>query len=171
MAKIFFLILTSAVALAGIICRAGKFVEVDEPTARNLLHRGKARLATPEEIAAAGHAAAATDDAADGKGAPTRDDLDKALAEVEAVAGTPGGYKDPDYVVAGMRTHFGALLTADDEARIRELFKPGKPSDGLTVAQLKEALAAKNVTIPKEANTKAELAALLDGAAGSATAA
>ena len=37
-----------------------------------------------------------------------------------------------------------------------------KPSDGLTVEQLKAALAAKNVTVPQEVTKKADLAALLD---------
>lgn len=40
----------------------------------------------------------------------------------------------------------------------------GKPSDGLTVAQLKEALEAKKVAIPDGVTLKADLAALLDAA-------
>lgn len=38
------------------------------------------------------------------------------------------------------------------------------PSDGLTVEQIKEALAAKGVEIPADATKKAQLAALLDAA-------
>lgn len=44
--------LTAAVALAGVIHRAGSTVEVDEATAKNLLHRGKAELATEQQDAA-----------------------------------------------------------------------------------------------------------------------
>lgn len=44
-----FLVLTSAIALAGTICKAGSLVEVTELEAKNLLHRGKARLATAED--------------------------------------------------------------------------------------------------------------------------
>lgn len=49
MNKTIFLILTSAIAIEGGICRAGELIEVDEREARNLLHRGKARLATAED--------------------------------------------------------------------------------------------------------------------------
>lgn len=38
------------------------------------------------------------------------------------------------------------------------------PSEGLTVAQLKDALAAKGIAIPEGTTLKADLAALLDGA-------
>lgn len=37
-----------------------------------------------------------------------------------------------------------------------------KPSDGLTVAQIKEALEAKGIQIPEDVTKKADLAALLD---------
>ena len=40
----------------------------------------------------------------------------------------------------------------------------GKPSDGLTVAQIKEALAAKKIDVPEGVTLKADLAALLDKA-------
>lgn len=39
-----------------------------------------------------------------------------------------------------------------------------KPSDGLTVAQIKEALEAKQIVIPEGVTLKADLAALLDAA-------
>ncbi|MDZ7863378.1 hypothetical protein [Acidovorax sp.] len=41
----------------------------------------------------------------------------------------------------------------------------GKPSDGLNVAELKEALASKSIAVPEGVTKKADLAALLDGAA------
>ena len=50
-----------------------------------------------------------------------------------------------------------ALATAGDAAN-------GKPSDGLTVPQIKEALEAKKIAIPEGVTLKADLAALLDGA-------
>lgn len=62
MQKTYLLKLTAAVALAGVIHRAGAEVSVDEATAKNLLHRGKAVLAdeseevtlrVPAEVAAA----------------------------------------------------------------------------------------------------------------------
>uniref|UniRef100_C5CJP9 HeH/LEM domain-containing protein n=1 Tax=Variovorax paradoxus (strain S110) TaxID=543728 RepID=C5CJP9_VARPS len=40
----------------------------------------------------------------------------------------------------------------------------GKPSDGLTVAQIKEALEAKAIEIPEGVTLKADLAKLLDEA-------
>lgn len=88
----------------------------------------------------------------------TREELDTALATL------PGDYTDPDFVVTGMRRHFGELFTAADEAKIRDLVKPpaGKPSEGLTVDELKAALAAKNIEIPNGTTLKADLAALLD---------
>lgn len=47
--KSYVLKLTSAVAIDGQISRAGSLVEVSEPEAKNLLHRGKAVLATAED--------------------------------------------------------------------------------------------------------------------------
>lgn len=54
MAKTYFLKLTSAIALEGVICRAGEIVEVGELEAKNFLGRNKATLATAEELKAAG---------------------------------------------------------------------------------------------------------------------
>lgn len=44
-----FLVIVSAVAIDGNIATAGTLVEVTDAEARNLLHRGKARLATAED--------------------------------------------------------------------------------------------------------------------------
>jgi ribosomal protein L9 len=41
-----FLVITSAVAIDGELAKANSIVEVSDAEARNLLHRGKARLAT-----------------------------------------------------------------------------------------------------------------------------
>lgn len=49
MAKNFILKLTSAIAFGGVISKAGDLVEVSENEAKNLLHRGKAVLATAED--------------------------------------------------------------------------------------------------------------------------
>lgn len=49
MMKSFFLVLTSAIAIEGNICRAGALIEVSEREAKNLLARGKARLATVDD--------------------------------------------------------------------------------------------------------------------------
>lgn len=46
MSKTYVLKLTSALVIAGAICRAGSLVEVSEAEAKNFLHRGKAVLAT-----------------------------------------------------------------------------------------------------------------------------
>lgn len=54
MAKTYFLKLTSAVVLEGVISRAGDVVEVSELEAKNFLHRNKATIATAEELKAAG---------------------------------------------------------------------------------------------------------------------
>jgi hypothetical protein len=90
----------------------------------------------------------------------TRADLDAALATL------PGENTDPDYVVRAMRSHFGDLFRAEDEARVRELVKgaASKPSDGLKVDELKAALEAKKIPVPEGAK-KQDLADLLDGAA------
>jgi hypothetical protein len=48
-----FLVLTSAIAIDGELVRAGSLVEVSELEAKNLLHRGKARLATEADGAPA----------------------------------------------------------------------------------------------------------------------
>jgi hypothetical protein len=109
--------------------------------------RGKAKQAEPEAAPPSGFPA-------------TRDGLNAAIAAL------PGEYDDPEEVVSGMRIAFGELFTADDEAKIRELViaPTAKPSDGLKVDELKAALTAKGIEIPDGA-LKADLAALLDGAA------
>jgi hypothetical protein len=91
---------------------------------------------------------------------PSREELDAALASL------PGEYNDPDYVVNGMRAHFGGVFTEADEATVRELVKAPtkKPSEGLTVDEIKAALAAKSIAIPEGVKLKADLAALLDAA-------
>ncbi len=92
---------------------------------------------------------------------PPRAKLDQALATL------PGDNTDPDYVVRAMRSHFGDLFTDGDEATVRDLVKAPvkKASDGLTVPEIKDALAAKNIAIPDGVTLKADLAALLDAAA------
>ncbi len=55
---------------------------------------------------------------------PSREQLDATLDAL------PGDQTDPDYVVNAMRAHFGALFTADDEARVRSLVKPPAPPKG-----------------------------------------
>lgn len=49
MSKSVFLVLTSAIGLAGEIARAGDVVEVTPAEATNLLRRGKGRLATADD--------------------------------------------------------------------------------------------------------------------------
>lgn len=53
MSKSIFLVLTSAIAIDGGICKKDALVEVSELEAKNLLHRGKARLATADDGAPA----------------------------------------------------------------------------------------------------------------------
>ena len=53
-----------------------------------------------------------------------REELDEALAQL------PGEYDDPEYVVEGMRSHFGGTFTAEDEKRVRELVKPKATGNG-----------------------------------------
>lgn len=45
--------LTSAIAMDGTICKAGELVEVEMTVAKNLLHRGKAVVATEADGAPA----------------------------------------------------------------------------------------------------------------------
>lgn len=90
---------------------------------------------------------------------PTRDDL------IEALASLPGDYTDPEYVITHMRKHFGDLFLDVDEETIRNTVKPAppKPSDGLSVDELKAKLAEKGIAIPAGAR-KPDLAKLLDEA-------
>jgi hypothetical protein len=163
-----YLFLLSAIGLAGELAKAGSIVEADEELAKNLLRRGKARVATKDELRAAGHEV--PDDEDEAPPVPTREQLDAALQNDLA------GQTDPDYVVRAMRAHFGALFTDADEARVRDAVKPagagagsnatlrtGKASDGLTVGQLKAALDAAGIAYPADAK-KPALAALLDEA-------
>lgn len=94
-AKTFSLKLTSAIALGGQIRTAGAIVDVDEATAKNLLHRGKALVATADDGQAEPEApagdeaatkaaadAAAADQAA--KDAAAKEAADKAAADKAA---------------------------------------------------------------------------------------
>lgn len=47
--KTHLLVLTAAVAIAGTICRAGEVVEVTDGEAKDLLFRGRAKLATADD--------------------------------------------------------------------------------------------------------------------------
>ena len=49
MSKTYILKLTSALVIAGTVCRPGELVEVSELEAKNFLARGKAELATAED--------------------------------------------------------------------------------------------------------------------------
>lgn len=106
--------ITSAVAIEGVIHKAESVVHVVESVARELLRRGKAVVHAAAE--AVEHAAEVVEDATDDE-QPTRSELDEALAAL------PDDHTDPEYVVNGMRSHFGDLFTADDEAKVRELVK------------------------------------------------
>jgi len=75
-----FLKLTSAIAIDGAVVRAGSLVEVTQTEAKNLLHRGKAVLATERD----GAPVAGDDDGADDKPADNRKAKAKAKAEPEA---------------------------------------------------------------------------------------
>lgn len=90
----------------------------------------------------------------------SREALDIALNEL------PGEHNDPDYVVSGMRGHFGDLFTQEDEDRVRELVKAPikKPSHGLRIDDIKARLAEKGIEFNPEAE-RGELAKLLDEAA------
>ncbi|WPG35138.1 hypothetical protein [Variovorax sp. EBFNA2] len=53
----------------------------------------------------------------------------------------------------------------DDGKAVATAAPEKKPSDGLTIPQLREALAALKIEIPEGTTLKADLAALLDGGA------
>lgn len=60
---------------------------------------------------------------------------------------------------------YAADVNSDELANKLAEFEASKnPSDGLTVAEIKEALAAKNIAIPDGVTLKADLAKLLDEA-------
>lgn len=81
--------------------RAGMTARMDSSRGQQLVDAGSADL-VPE--------GASVPSIADGRAA-----LDSALREL------PGEYDDPDYVVGAMRSHFGDIFTASDEAKVREL--------------------------------------------------
>lgn len=85
--KTYELKLSSAVAIAGRIHRAGEVVSVDEEAAKNLLHRGKAELAN-ETNAPAQEAAPAADADADQDANANADDK-----KTDATAPAAGGKK------------------------------------------------------------------------------
>lgn len=128
--------------------RAGTVAQMDSSRGQFFIDNGSAVQVKDGEVTAANE-----------KPVLVRANLDAALADL------PGGNTEPDYVVRGMREFFGALFTDADEAKVRDLViaPSGKPSDGLTVAQLKEALDAKKIPMPEGAK-KQDLADLLDGA-------
>lgn len=61
---------------------------------------------------------------------------------------------------------FIVINECDFDAELHQIFgaekEGGKPSDGLKVDEIKEALAAKGIDIPDGMTLKADLAALLD---------
>ncbi|MBP2091688.1 MULTISPECIES: hypothetical protein [Pseudomonas] len=89
----------------------------------------------------------------------SREALDAALAAL------PGDQTDPDYVVGGMRSHFGDVFTQEDEARVREMVKVAvkKPSHGLRIDDIKAKLTEKSIAFNPEAE-RGDLAKLLDEA-------
>lgn len=117
----------------------------------------------PPELEAGALSLGAIDALSDADSTPdrSREALDAALASL------PGNQTDADYVVRAMRSYFGDVFSADDEAKVHEAVKPvaRKPSDGLKVEDLKAALAEKGIAIPDGITLKADLAALLDGKA------
>lgn len=128
--------------------RAGTVAQMDSSRGQFFIDNGSAVLVKDGAVSSA-----------DEKPVLVRANLDAALAEL------PGDNTDPEYVVRSMRDFFGELFTDADEEKVRELVvaPTGKPSDGLTVAQLKDALTAKGIPIPEGAK-KPGLADLLDGA-------
>lgn len=92
-----------------------------------------AELAELDELRANTEPDADADDDNKGPKVPTRDELDAALSAL------PGDYVDPDFVVNGMRAHFGDLFTEADELKVRELVKAGpapKPTLGEAIGLL-----------------------------------
>lgn len=76
----------------------------------------------------------------------------------------------PEYAHHLVKDAFAAkYVVAPDDADASKPADPlvaVKPSEGLTVAEIKEALAAKGVDIPEGTTLKADLAALLDSQQG-----
>ncbi|MFD2298394.1 hypothetical protein QRO11_12060 [Paracidovorax citrulli] len=96
--------------------RAGMTVRMDSSRGQQLIDAG------------------AADRVAENGDAP-RDNL---RAELDAaLAGLPGENSDPDYVVRAMRSHFGAVFSDADEARVREVVVASaapEPSDAAPAA-------------------------------------
>lgn len=86
------------------------------------------------------------------------------------VAAAPAANADATAIAPTQEGDGQTTATGNDDAGGEEASKDEptvgkKPSDGLTVPQLREALTAKGVTIPAGYVSKADLAAMLDEAA------
>jgi hypothetical protein len=61
---------------------------------------------------------------------PPEEAADPRAELAAALAALPGEYTDPDFVVNGMRGHFGVLFTEEDEATVRNLVKASQGVSG-----------------------------------------
>ena len=82
--------------------RAGTIAQMDSSRGQHFIDTGAAVLVKEDGT---------------GSQAVARAEVDKAIASL------PGENTDPDYVVNAMRSHFKALFTDADEAKVRELVK------------------------------------------------
>lgn len=80
--------------------RAGTIAQMDSSRGQHFIDTGAAVLVR---------------EAGSGSETVARAELDK------AIAGLPGENTDADYVVRAMRSHFGAVFTDADEAKVREV--------------------------------------------------
>lgn len=92
-------------------------------------------------------------------------DVERAAAQARASAEAKSAAEFEAARAAVREAHASTAPAAAAAAELGETAHGGaKASDGLTVAQLREALDAKGVAIPEGVTLKADLAALLDGA-------
>lgn len=96
--------------------RAGTVAQMDSIRGQQLIDGGMAVLHSESSVAAVDPAIA------------KRAGLDAAIARL------PEDYTDPDYVVNGMRFHYGDTFTDADEAKVRELVKRPVPLQSSVVA-------------------------------------
>lgn len=131
--------LTTEVGAEGETLEAGSLQTLNDASAGHWLRRGKAELVK--------------DAPAPNVPAPTEGELQTLVASAVA-----------DEQAASSVSSAPAAPAAPAGAASEEDAPSAKPSDGLTVPQIKEALAAKQIAIPDGMTLKADLAALLDAA-------
>lgn len=96
--------------------RAGETAQMDSKRGQQLIDEGAAVRISEDGSAGVPESPPTAVSARTALAISLAEALDASLAKL------PGDYSEPDYVVEGMRRHYGALFTSEDEARVRAAF-------------------------------------------------